>query len=123
MERSKSTRSAERMEDIKITSSKLKALNDFSLSQKSSDIIKANCWYYTSLDTANLILKNKEVWISSIKNMNDRDESDLHKSDGEMIHCFCFCNSNSEKIPMWYLTTPTAARARRGIRPKRRAKR
>lgn len=35
--------------------------------------------------------------------MNDESEKELHKSNSERVHALCFCNSNTEKIPMWYL--------------------
>ena len=35
--------------------------------------------------------------------MNDLDEAELHEKDKDLVHCLCFCNSNTEKIPMWYL--------------------
>lgn len=35
--------------------------------------------------------------------MNDVDEANMHKNNEQRVHCFCLCNSNTEKIPMWYL--------------------
>ena len=35
--------------------------------------------------------------------MNDVDEAELHSQNKEFVHCFCLCNSDTEKIPMWYL--------------------
>ena len=35
--------------------------------------------------------------------MNDLREADLHGAEKEDIFVQCFCNSDTEKIPMWYL--------------------
>ena len=60
-------------------------------------------WHYTSVETLEIIRKNKKFRLGSIKNMNDRDEAILHQADGDRIHAMCFCNSDTESIPMWYL--------------------
>ncbi len=65
--------------------------------------MSTNFWYYTSFDTANKILESKRIYIRNIADMNDNDESEMHKQDSGFIHCLCLCNSNTEKIPMWYL--------------------
>ena len=91
------------MKDIRISASELINKNRFALPQKASDFANYSFWYYTSLHTANLILKDKSIYVSNILKMNDLDEIDMHKEDKELVHCLCFCNSNTEKIPMWYL--------------------
>jgi hypothetical protein len=35
--------------------------------------------------------------------MNDKTEVKLHFDNASKIHALCFCNCNTEKIPMWYL--------------------
>ena len=62
-----------------------------------------NFWYYTSFNTAKLILQNKSIHINNIALMNDVDEINLHYKEKGLVHCLCVCNSNTEKIPMWYL--------------------
>ena len=91
------------MEQIKISSEELKKLNQLSLPCKAKDFSNSSFWYYTNLYTADLILKNKCVYISNLSLMNDIDEAELHCKNKEFIHCFCLCNSDTEKIPMWYL--------------------
>jgi hypothetical protein len=89
----------------KITANDLLKLNK----NKTISFDKANSfssspfWYYTSLNTANLILENHCFYCSNLAEMNDVNESELHKPESKMIHALCFCNSDTEKIPMWYL--------------------
>lgn len=91
------------MKDIPITSKELIEKNATRLPTRASEFSNSSFWYYTSLSTADLILKNKCIYVSSISEMNDLDEADLHVANKEFVHCLCFCNSNTEKIPMWYL--------------------
>lgn len=91
------------MEEIKISSEELKKLNHLSLPCKAKDFSSYSFWYYTNLHTADLILKNKCIYISNLSLMNDIDEAELHCKNKEFVHCFCLCNSDTEKIPMWYL--------------------
>ena len=60
-------------------------------------------WHYTSVEKLEIIRKNKKFRLGSIENMNDRDEAILHQADGDRVHAMCFCNSDTESIPMWYL--------------------
>lgn len=60
-------------------------------------------WQYTSVDSIKKILGGKCFWVNNIVAMNDLHETELHKEDKQDIFVQCFCNSNSEKIPMWYL--------------------
>lgn len=60
-------------------------------------------WYYSSYSTVNKILLGKQIYIRSIDRLNDIDEKNLHKDDCNKVYCLCFCNSKTEKIPMWYL--------------------
>ena len=91
------------MNDINITSKDLIDMNRFPLPTKAKEFSNDSFWYYTRLSTADLILKNKCIYISNFSGMNDVDEAELHKEDSDFIHCLCLCNSNTEKIPMWYL--------------------
>lgn len=91
------------MEETTIYSNELIEKNCSVLPNKARDFSSTNFWYYTSLGTANKILENQCVYASNLNIMNDIDEATLHKDEKEYIHCFCLCNSNSEKIPMWYL--------------------
>ena len=91
------------MESIEISSEKLKAMNCPYLPEKTKEFSGYTFWHYTSLNTADLILQNKCMHIRNLSVMNDIDEAELHKNDKDFIHCLCWCNSNTEKIPMWYL--------------------
>lgn len=91
------------MSDILISSRDLKDKNKNPLPKKASEFSNYTFWYYTSASTANLILDNATIHLSNIAKMNDNDEKELHKEDGSFVHCLCLCNSNTEKIPMWYL--------------------
>lgn len=91
------------MRDIVITSEELKMKDSSVLPQKADEFANYTFWYYTSLQTADKILKGKTIYISNINKMNDLDEIVIHEQEKELVHCLCFCNSNTEKIPMWYL--------------------
>lgn len=78
--------------------------------KKAKDFSSTDFWYYTSLKTANLILKNHCFHVNNFDNMNDNREADLHDTERQYTHALCFCNSDSEKIPMWYLYAGIAGR-------------
>lgn len=84
----------------KITSEKLKSMNPRNIEELKTS---AGFCHYTSVEKLTLILKNKTFRFSPITNANDIDEANLHKEDGKNIYTFCLCNSDTEKIPMWYL--------------------
>ena len=86
-----------------ITSNELLNKNCIVLPEKAKDFSNSSFWYYTSISTADKILANKCIYISNLAGMNDLDEAQLHEEDKEFVHCLCLCNSNTEKIPMWYL--------------------
>lgn len=87
-----------------VSSEELKEMNKPDLGAKNSaDFSKYTFWQYTSVDTIERILDGNCFWVNSISGMNDLHESELHKDEKEDIFIQCFCNSNNEKIPMWYL--------------------
>lgn len=86
-----------------INCDELRNRNMISLENTKASGLNGDFWYYTSANTADLILRNKCFHVRNIKAMNDINEANIHKNDAEMIHALCFCNSSSEKIPMWYL--------------------
>lgn len=90
------------MKDTLISSKDLISKNRIGLSIPENKTL-SSFWYYTSTATANLILDNETIHISNIAQMNDEDEIEMHKDDKDFVHCLCLCNSNTEKIPMWYL--------------------
>ena len=62
--------------------------------------------YYTTMKTMSLIVcagpGEKYLYASNLDQMNDRDEANEH-SDKEKVHALCFCNTDTEGIPMWYM--------------------
>ncbi len=86
--------------NIKITSEKLKSINPCNIEEFKTS---AGFCHYTSVEKLIKILENKTFRFSPITNANDIDEANLHKEDGKNIYTFCLCNSDTEKIPMWYL--------------------
>lgn len=98
------------MLDIKITADELKNKNDelYKSICDETDKMSANkfatttFWHYTKLDTVDKILEGGELHLSCMSETNDTGEMKLHK-DADMLNIICFCNSDSEKIPMWYL--------------------
>lgn len=89
--------------NITITSEELRNKNAVDTNGKVKDFSKSRFWYYTTMTTASYILQSHTFWVRSIEHMNDKAEAELHGSDKNIIHALCFCNSDSEKIPMWYL--------------------
>lgn len=98
------------MANIKIDSVNLKSQNTFELSKKSLKISNYDFWHYTSLDAVNKILKENEILISNINGMNDNEEKRIHRDNLNDTFCLCFCNSNTEKIPLWYLYSGISGR-------------
>lgn len=92
------------------TTKELLQMNKVDINAKASEFSNYSFWYYTSLSTADKILFNKKIYISNLTNMNDKEECLLHTKEKDFIHCLCFCNSNTEKIPMWYLYSGVAGR-------------
>ena len=70
---------------------------------KARDFSNYDFWYYTSYKTAGLILENHCFYSSNLDEMNDINEKERHRECSSQVHLLCFCNSNTEKIPMWYL--------------------
>lgn len=69
---------------------------------RAKDFSRLTFWHYTSTKNAKSIMDSKYFYVSNILKMNDLNESELF-SDPENIFSLCFCNTNTEKIPMWYL--------------------
>lgn len=87
-----------------ITSEDLVDKNKFSFSQ----IVQSSngfC-YFTTVNTAEKILSDGDencIWVSPINRMNDLHESEMHPVNGDSVYGLCFCNSEMDNIPMWYL--------------------
>ena len=91
------------MKDIRISSLELKRKNNCSFPKRASDFSNNPFWHYTRLKTASEILDGSCFHVRNMSSMNDIDEKNMHCSNSEFTHCLCFCNSKTEKIPMWYL--------------------
>ena len=103
-----------------ITTNELLNLNPRYIPKMAKNLSKSSFWYYTRLNTADKILDSNSFWVSNIGDMNDLDELELHQQDKGNIYALCFCNSNTEKIPMWYLYSGIAGKgAALGFTPKR----
>ena len=77
-------------------------MNNFKNVVKATDLSKYNFWHFTTFDTAEKIIKNKYFLLNNVSNMNDIDEANrMH--DNKKVFILCFCNSDRENIPMWYL--------------------
>lgn len=88
---------------ILISAKELKNKNPKSLPQKADEFSNVGFWSYTSLQSLDKILESGFFFASNLAIMNDKNEKELHLSNSESVHALCFCNSNTEKIPMWYL--------------------
>ena len=88
---------------IPISAKELKNKNPKNLPQKADKFSKVGFWSYTSLQSLDKILESGFFFASNLAIMNDNNEKELHLNNSESVHALCFCNSNTEKIPMWYL--------------------
>ncbi len=86
---------------LEIYNQSLKMYNNPDLANKKA--FNKNFCYYSTISGVNNILNSKKIYIHNLSTMNDLKESELHKNDKEFIYLLCLCNTNSEKIPMWYL--------------------
>lgn len=91
------------MSDKIISESDLRNENPIVLPESTKSFSRYTFWHYTKLSTVESILENRCFHVSSFANMNDLDEADLHWKNRGDVFALCFCNSNTEKIPMWYL--------------------
>ena len=81
-------------------------LNDGSLindNTLTNDVFKRGFWHYTSENGANGILNEKMFRINNLSKMNDKNEEKLYGENKDCIFVLSFVNSDTEKIPMWYL--------------------
>lgn len=80
-------------------------------------------YYFTTIHTAEKILATDTgnyIFVSPISIMNDLHERELHSSNGSSIFGLCFCNSDMDNIPMWYLYAGISGQgARIGITAKK----
>ena len=86
-----------------ITSALLRSLNPVSFPKNARAFSRYSFWQYTRLEVADLILSTSCFRISNLNGMNDLAEAKLHEKDRNRVFALCFCNSDTEKIPLWYL--------------------
>ncbi len=89
--------------DISIKSEELRKKNNEICLCKAGNFSKTGFWHYSSIDNINKILKTKSFVLGSLNNVNDNNEKRICGKKDIFLHTLCFCNSDSEKIPMWYL--------------------
>lgn len=69
----------------------------------------ANFYHYSSLDSVTQILSAEDLcyfFVRPIAEMNDIAEKQFHirhQHNVDSIFVLCFCNSETDNIPMWYL--------------------
>lgn len=86
-----------------ITAKELRGKNPPKVSESLELSSNYTFWNYTSIGNLNKILESGYFFASNLAIMNDKNEKELHLNNSESVHALCFCNSNTEKIPMWYL--------------------
>lgn len=77
--------------------------NNVDITGKANGFSTSSFWHYSTADKLDSILAGDCFWINNLSGMNDKNEEKLHEEDKEKVFALCFCNTNSEKIPMWYL--------------------
>ena len=75
----------------------------------SKTVSGAHFYHYTTEERIKKILDRKEkpgkgcFYVNSISHMNDEQEKELHKADGDKVFALCFSQQKEENIPLWYL--------------------
>ena len=93
-----------------IKADELRAMNPTQRPDFAKDFSRYSFWQYTRLDLVDLILSSSTFRISNLNGMNDLDEAKLHEKDRTKVFALCFCNSDTEKIPLWYLYSGMAGK-------------
>jgi hypothetical protein len=75
-------------------------------------------YHYTNIDTLALILEHKTFRLSSLMNMDDKQEcmSRDNINIGKYIFTSCWTPNRDESIPMWYMYTSKSDGVRIGMR-------
>lgn len=90
------------MSKISITYKKLSKLNNFENIKNAKELSNYKFWHYTSIKNANKIINNKFFKINNFDSFNDQNEL-REKKEPSRMYAMCFCNSETENIPLWYL--------------------
>jgi hypothetical protein len=91
------------MKEIPISAVELLKLNDIDLSAKPHQLRSSGFCHYTSIYSLNKILESGYMYAGNLGEMNDQNEHDRLGEKAKTTNVLCFCQSNSEKIPFWYL--------------------
>lgn len=93
------------MKDRTITFEEAKKLNTVNLKGLAKDFSKQSFWHYTKAQNLPKIFSTEEkgytLLCNSLTHMNDLTERS--RANAQNVFVSCFCNTESEKIPMWYL--------------------
>ena len=89
--------------DVVISSTELREKNPIEVPRTTDQFSRYSFWHYTKMSTIEKILNSGSFQVGSIADMNDFEERDRHWKKRGNVNALCFCNSNTEKIPMWYL--------------------
>lgn len=93
------------MKDKTITFEEAKKLNTVNLKGLAKDFSKQSFWHYTKAQNLPKIFnpgeKDYTFLCNNLTQMNDLTERS--RTNARNVFVFCFCNTESEKIPMWYL--------------------
>ena len=93
------------MKDKTITFEEAKKLNTVNLKGLAKDFSKQSFWHYTKAQNLPKIFSTEEkgytLLCNSLTHMNDLTERS--RANAQNVFVSCFCNTESEKIPMWYL--------------------
>ena len=91
------------MEHNTISFEKLIQLNSINLDGRAEELSKKKFWHYTSVTNGKSILERHCFYASALSKVNDRAEKykNIQKEGKDFV--LCFCNSESESIPLWYL--------------------
>lgn len=92
--------------DPKISFEELESMNEVNLDLRAKDFSKQGFWHYTNSKSLHKIfgkddLDDYTILCNRISKMNDLEERERANADNVFVTCFC--NTNSEKIPMWFL--------------------
>lgn len=97
--------SGENGKDPIITFEQAKNMNTINIDGLAKDFSKHSFWHYTKVQSLAKIFDENEtdytLLCNRLDNMNDLAER--KRLNAQNVFVICFCNTDSEKIPMWYL--------------------
>lgn len=93
------------MKDNVITFEEAMSMNKIKVDGLAKDFSKQSFWHYTKEQSLPKIFSTEEVGYTLLCNRIDKtnDLIEREKVNANNVFVTCFCNTDSEKIPMWYL--------------------